>query len=359
MKIDGNPTIAVSIPGRDIASGITLGQWAFAVALRARGHQVRCLVPTERWMSLIKRILPAKFREFAIEARASAQAKAFNPRFVLAQSWCALWHKREIGIPVFHGCYGLTFRHARPTSLLGRAKTSLLWWLERRAARRAPVFICVSQAVAQEFGLSTARVCLNGIDLDRFTPALIDERRKAKQRLGLEYAEHIVLMAGRLSSQKRLDAVLKIPPLAERLYLVCIPDRDEALAFSEMCSGRQDILIQSYPQGIPEDVWNASDALYMPSRYEGCSLLWMEAAARGIPPIATLVGHLPQIAADDSSLMTLMLDPVELDEAPTKIAAVLNDLVFWRAKSRMLAERYHDIRRQGEVVESIISELIG
>jgi glycosyltransferase involved in cell wall biosynthesis len=165
-------------------------------------------------------------------------------------------------------------------------------------------------------------------------------------------------MAGRLSSEKRLWVVLDIPPIKGRIYIVCIPDQASRDAFSRMCDGRDDILVHSYPEGIPEDIWKATDVVYAPSLYEGCSLLWMEAAARGVPSVATLVGHLPQIAAEDPSVMPMMLDPADLGNAGEKIAAVLAEPERWRAKARALAERYHDIRKQGECIEAILMDLV-
>ncbi len=346
--------VAVSIPTREAAGGVASAQWVFAAALRLHGADVRCLVPTARWVTLLERFVPAKFRDFLIDARAPAQAKTLSPRFVLTADWHSLWHERHVGIPIYHGGYGLALRHAPPLTLLGQAKTRLLWWLQRYAARRAPIFIAVSREAVQMFGLPHGRVCLNGMDLDRLLPVAEHENLAAKLRLGLD--GDIVMMAGRWSLEKRLESVLDLPRQDGRHYLICIPGEEEAYRFAMHCSGRDDILIRSFPQGIPQDIWSAVDCVYMPSRYEGCSLLWIEAAARGIPVIATKVGHIIELAEDHPELDELLLPRHDLTLAPAKIDAALGRRGQWRKRMREIAERHHDIRKTGAQLIALLQE---
>ena len=346
--------IAVSVPGRDTSGGVCAGQWAFAVSLRMRGVDVRCLVPTQRWITLLCRYVPAKLRDFLIEARTSTQARNFNPYFVLSSDWYALWHKRRQGIPVFHGGYGLTLRYAPPPTVLGRVKTSILWWLQRRAAARAPLFIAVSREAVDIFCLPHGRVLFNGLDLDRIKPPSIEKKRASKARHGL--IGDVVLMAGRWSLEKRLDAVCDLPKRAGRHYIVCIPSTEEARCFAKSLAGRGDILVHSFPRGIPEEIWSATDLVYMSSRYEGCSLLWIEAAARGIPVVATKVGHLIELEEENPELKDLLLERNDLSSAAEKIDAALTRRENWCRYMRTIAERHHDIRRIGERLEALLLE---
>jgi glycosyltransferase involved in cell wall biosynthesis len=346
--------IAVSIPGREAIGGVCSAQWAFAVSLRMRGHEVRCLVPTARWVAFLRRFVPAKLRDLLIEARAPAQARMFNPRFVLTSDWYALWHRRHQGIPIFHGGYGLTLRHAPPPTFLGWAKTSLLWWLQRRAAARAPCFVAVSREAVEMFRLPHGRTLFNGMDLDRLLPPSAEDKCAAKAAQGFD--GDVVMMAGRLSLEKRLESVLDLPQREKRRYLVCIPDAEEADRFAASCAGRGDILVRSFPRGIPEDFWSAVDLLYMPSLYEGCSLLWIEAAARGIPVVATKVGHLIELAEEHPDLSELLLERHDLAPAAKKIDAALARRESWRGRMRALAEQHHDIRQIGERLEALLLE---
>jgi len=346
--------VAVAIPTREAAGGVASAQWVFAAALRLQGADVRCLVPTARWVALLERFVPAKFRDFLIDARAPAQAKALSPHFVLTADWYSLWHERHVGIPIYHGGYGLALRHAPPPTLLGQAKTNLLWWLQRHAARRASIFIAVSREAVEMFGLPNGRVCLNGMDLDRLLPVAEHEKRAAKSRLGLD--GEIVMMAGRWSFEKRLESVLDLPRHDGRRYLVCIPGAEEAHRFAARCSGRDDILVRSFPRGIPQDIWSAVDCVYMPSRYEGCSLLWIEAAARGIPIVATKVGHVIELAEEHPELDDLLMPRHDLLQAAKKIDTALARRAEWRARMRGIAERHHDIRKTGARLMALLQE---
>lgn len=346
--------IAVAIPTREAAGGVASAQWIFAVALRVQGADVRCLVPTARWVELLERLIPRKFRDFLVDARAPNQARVFSPRFVLAADWYSLWHKRHTGIPIFHGGYGLTLRYASPPTILGRAKTKLLWWLQRRAARRAPIFIAVSREAMEMFGLPNGRVCLNAMDLDRLRPVADRDKLAAKYRLGLN--GDVVMMAGRWSLEKRLESVLDLPRRKGRRYLVCIPGDGEAHRFAAHCSERADILVRSFPRGIPEDVWSAIDCVYMPSRYEGCSLVWIEAAARGIPVVGTQVGHVLELAEMHPELDDLLLPRDDLSLAGEKIDAALAGRTEWHVRMRDIAERHHDIHRTGARLMALLQE---
>jgi glycosyltransferase involved in cell wall biosynthesis len=307
-------------------------------------------------MSLLNRFVPTKFRDFLIEARAPAQAQNYGSCIVLASDWYALWHKRRLAIPIFHGGYGLTLRHAPPPTFLGRVKTELLWWLQRRAAARAPIFIAVSHEAMAMFGLPHGRVIFNGLDLERINPVSHVEKRAAKVRLGLD--DSVVLMAGRWSLEKRLETVHDLPVRVGRQYLVCIPDEEEAHRFADTCKGRRDILVRSFPRGIPEDVWSAADLVYMPSRYEGCSLFWIESAARGLPVVATSVGHLIELVEEHPELSELLLDRNDLAPAVGKIDIALGRSEYWRGRMRTIAECHHDIRKIGGQLEALLRETV-
>lgn len=347
--------IAVAIPSREISGGVALAQWTFASSLRVRGHDVRCLVPTARWMMLLHRFVPSKLRDFFVDMRAPAQAKVFGPQFVITADWYSLWHKRHVGIPVFHGGDGMTLRYAPPPSWLGRLKTSLLWWLQRKAAARAPFFIAVSQEALEMFGLPNGHVCLNATDLDRLRPVSGQEKADAKIRQNLE--GDVVLIAGRWSPEKRLESIWDLPQQMGRRLLVCIPDPAEAERFADLCVGRDDILVRSYAKGIPDDIWSATDCVYMPSRYEGCSMLWIEAAARGIPVVGTKVGHLIDLAKQHPELEDLLMPRDDLSCAAEKIETALAHGNAWCKAMRGYAEQHHSIHMLGARLEAVLQKV--
>ena len=347
--------IAVSIPSRDAHGGVALAQWTIALALRLKGHDVRCLVPTARWMSLLQRFLPKKFRDFFIDMRAPTQAKILGPQFIITADWHSLWHRREVGIPVFHGGYGMTIKYAPPQSVLGWAKTSLLWWLQRKAAARAPIFIAVSQEAVDMFNLPNGYACLNAVDVERLSPATAEQKARAKTCLGLN--GEILMIAGRWSPEKRLESIFELPPQTGRKIIVSIPDASEAKEFSSLCKKRKDILVRSFDRGIPEDVWSAVDCVYLPSRYEGCSMLWIEAAARGIPVVGTEVGHLIELGQKHPELKPLLMPRDDLSSAQEKINLAFSEYTKWKIIMRNLAEQHHNIKDLGTKFENLLIDI--
>ena len=349
------PTICVSVPSRNPAGGAASAQWTFAVSLRMRGRTVRCLVPTKRWLDWLDRYMPDKLHDFLIDARSSAQARMFTPCVVLTADWVSLLHRKSKSIPIFHGGYGLTLRFSPPTSIMGVLKTKLLWQMQRWAARRAPTFIAVSHEALESFGFSHGQVLFNAIDLDRITPPTPKERSIAKQKCG--FSGETVMLAGRYSVEKRLESVLELPQRRGRRYLVCIPNEAQSREFAELCKHRPDITVQCFPDGIPEQIWKSTDVLYMPSKYEGCSLLWIEAAARGVPVVATCVGHLIELEREHHELADLLLPRDDIGAASEKIDMVLSQQERWCVFMRSLAVQHHDIRKIGADLDSMLERV--
>lgn len=174
------------------------------------------------------------------------------------------------------------------------------------AARRAPppdwpglVWAAVAAPVAARvesaFGLAPGRVRVvpNGVPVPRIAPAQRRLHRAAKRAaLGLDAAAPLIVAAGRLEPKKG-SALL--PDLARALRrrcgatLVALGEGPAmpALAADPAAAG------PAAPLRLPgrvEDVgaWLlAADALLLPSRLEGCPLVFLEAAARRCPVVAT------------------------------------------------------------------------
>ena len=86
-------------------------------------------------------------------------------------------------------------------------------WL-RGALRRVHTTLSVSRDTAARWegtGLDAARtqVVLTGIDLERYTPAGADERRRARAQAGLPADAVIVLYAGRIGREKGVDVLVR------------------------------------------------------------------------------------------------------------------------------------------------------
>ncbi len=132
----------------------------------------------------------------------------------------------------------------------------------------------------------------NGIDLDRFRPS---ESRRVTQRKGLGIGdEHFLwLSVASLTHQKALDRLLlafaRLPGIPVLAIAGTGPESSNLRGLARRL-GVQDRVLFLGVRSDPEALMNAADAFVLSSRWEGLPLVLMEAAASGLPIVATNVG---------------------------------------------------------------------
>lgn len=151
---------------------------------------------------------------------------------------------------------------------------------EALSARGARLTVCVSDAVAEEarrwYRTSDPLVIANGVDTELFAPA---DRARARARLGLALDGRYALFVGRFEAAKGAEQALRGARAAGYELLVAgrnAPAEARALGVLE-----PERLAQAYA---------ASDCVLLPSLYEACSLVVLEAIACSRPLLTTPVG---------------------------------------------------------------------
>ena len=152
-------------------------------------------------------------------------------------------------------------------------------------------------AEAIRFGIPPDRVHVipNGLDGREFHPVSPEERRQARQALGLD-SERIVLFVGRLQAQKNplglLEAWDQIDSRTRQGALLCIVG-DGSLAAAVSARARQPSLARSvHIAGAQTNValwYRAAEIMVIPSLTEGLSNTMIEAMACGLPVVSTKV----------------------------------------------------------------------
>jgi glycosyltransferase involved in cell wall biosynthesis len=176
-----------------------------------------------------------------------------------------------------------------------------------------------------------------GIELEPFL-ALGEPPRRLQARLGAPPSARLVGVVGRLAEVKRPEWALEVfRLLAERhpaLQLVFVGDGDQR--------GRLERAIRALPDawrervhllGAVEDlapVLADLEALLSTSRAEGLPVALIEAAAAGLPAVATRVGGVPELVADER---TGYLGE-SVDELAYGLARLLEDPAGARAMGR-------------------------
>ena len=159
------------------------------------------------------------------------------------------------------------------------------------------------------------RVIPNVVDVDAFHPPNRPEREAARERWGLG-ADHIaLLLPGRLSLQKhQLGLVRAIAKLASRGQLpssvrVLLAGRAHSPVYTRLVSwlvahyGLQNTIRQlgSVPAADMPALYHASDALVMPSLWEGLPNGVLEAHLSGLPAVVSHAANVDQLVLDGHS----------------------------------------------------------
>ena len=228
---------------------------------------------------------------------------------------------------------------------------------EKRVIQRADRLIVATEAEKAQLqwlykaDLHKMTIIPPGVDVSHFYPIPKDE---ARQFIGLEAHQRMVLFVGRIEPLKGVDTLLramsclKFQSVLHPVYLAIIggePDADPDEMTAEMvrlqqlcddlCMGQTVIFLGKRAQDTLPYYYSAAEVLVMPSFYESFGMVALEAMACGTPVIASQVGglaflvrdgetgyHVPE--GDPSALcdkLTLLLSDRELRERMGKCAA--------------------------------------
>ncbi len=224
----------------------------------------------------------------------------------------------------------------------------------------------------EHYSAGPERLCVSppGVDHGVFRPG---PRAAAREQLGLPVEGRLVLFAGRIQPLKSPDVALAaFALLADELpdsRLLVIggpsgPQGKEAIDSLRSAAERAGLtdrvsLWNPLPHHALATAYRAADVVVVPSRSESFGLVAAEAQSCGIPVVASSVGGLAHIVADDESgllvagwdpadyaaaLRRILTDPVLADRLAA--GALANAGQFsWPATADRLLELYTGISR--------------
>ncbi|WP_040610795.1 glycosyltransferase family 4 protein [Oceaniovalibus guishaninsula] len=280
----------------------------------------------------------------------------------------AVWHARR-NVEMLGG---LALRHGlrKPLKLLftsasQRRHTGLTKWL----IRRQDAVVATSHRSAAYLEVP-CDVIMHGIDTDAFRPA--PDRAALRARLGLPPDGTVVGCFGRIRAQKGTDAFVDalLTLLPDRPYVTGIVmgravDKDRAflddLRSRIGTAGLSDRL-RILPE-VPVDAmaeWYAALDLYVaPQRWEGFGLTPLEAAACGVPSVATRVGAFEDLVCDGTT--GLLVPPDDTPAMARAMAGLLDDparLAAMGGAARARAESM-SLSAEGDALIAIYRRLLG
>jgi len=205
--------------------------------------------------------------------------------------------------------------------------------VERSLERYVTRYIAVSESIAREltgaYNLPADKVVIvrNGVDV---TPFLAEQdSAAARASLGVPADVPVVGLAARFSAQKGLrDLVAATPELVRRVPGVRVviggsgPLESELRSQAVALGVSGSIVWPGHVLNMPRFL-SALDVFVSPATTEAFGIALIEAAAAGVPTIATRVGGVPEVILDgETGLLVAAHDPTALAQA---IVGLLDD----------------------------------
>ncbi|MEY3805832.1 MAG: hypothetical protein RIR69_644 [Actinomycetota bacterium] len=208
-----------------------------------------------------------------------------------------------------------------------------------------------------------------GVDTNRFVPLTPDERRRAREHFGWSDDDEIVLGVSRLVPRKGFDTVIRaiaqLAPHRPKLKLVIAStgrDQQRLEKLARELRAPVQFLGRVPHEDLPR-LYGCADIFSMMCRnrwggleQEGFGIVFVEAAACGVPQIAGESGGAAEAVLDDVTGF-VMKDPTDVAGLAARISTILDDdsrrLAMGEAsRQRAVAEFNYDVlaRRLGEVL---------
>ena len=229
---------------------------------------------------------------------------------------------RLAGVPrVVHTTHGL---YADPGDPL--LKRVVVYAIEAVASRFSHVELVQNPedlALMDRWHLASRRklrLLGNGVDLDRFRPPAPDVRRAVRRELGLADDDVVVGLVCRLVAEKGVpELVTAVGRLGRPFRLLLVgphdPEKADAVPPARLAEARAAGGVLTGHRDDVERLYAAMDVFCLPSHREGFPRAAMEAAACGLPVVATDIrGGRQVVDPGRTGALVAVRDPAALAE---------------------------------------------
>ena len=186
-------------------------------------------------------------------------------------------------------------------------------WIESAPLRqkKRPVIIAISHMVkddmASYYGLAEEdiRIIYNGVDHEKYNPQIRRTLRGTiREDLGVDEEDVVFLFVSYDLKKKGImplvDAVAMLKQSNKRKFKLLVVGEQPSQSLRRYVRERnvQDTIVFKGPTRSIEQVYANSDVMVLPTYYDACSLVVIEAMACGLPPITTVYNGAAGIISD-------------------------------------------------------------
>lgn len=258
---------------------------------------------------------------------------------------------RVASVVTVHNVYAQSKWHRR---LLNR-------WLARRTAKIVAVSEAVGHDVLRHDRVDQQRLAVipNGIDLQAAQSHL--SPAEARRRLVLPEDAQVIACVGRLEKQKGHRFLFEaLAELRARRgdcpYLLLVGDGGEREGLQQAIAAlRLDdrVRLLGTRRDIA-DILRAADLFVLPSLWEGLPLAMLEAMAAGVPVVASRVGGVGEVLADNmDNTFGLAVPPADV----AALSAAIDELLMNDERRRALGQRGAERVGQHYSAQAMIARL--
>ncbi|WP_107840649.1 glycosyltransferase [Metasolibacillus meyeri] len=180
----------------------------------------------------------------------------------------------------------------------------------------------LAQTIQQDYGIEPARISIMSMGINRnvFTPA---DKQQMQKELGMDSERTNFLFVGNIIEEKGVYELITAFQQLEKAHagratLYCIGSTKDA-GFTEkvkaLVKSEHIHFIEPMPQAELARYFQAADVFVLPSYIEGLGLVALEAMSCGTPVIASSVGGLKYMLAEDAGVLVPPMDAVALQQA--------------------------------------------
>jgi glycosyltransferase involved in cell wall biosynthesis len=213
------------------------------------------------------------------------------------------WAKVPIVVNTVHGLYA-TPEDSWPKRLLVYLLEAVAsWFSDAELYQSSEDFDLIKRLPG--FARRKAQFLGNGVDLSRFGPVGPPghDRAAIRAMLGLGEGEIAVGTVGRLVAEKGYLELFAATRQLDSSYVVFVigpndPDKPDALTEASMAAARADGVHFLGMRTDVEDLYRALDIFVLPSHREGFPRSAMEAAATGLPVVASDIRGCREVVVD-------------------------------------------------------------